>query len=172
MREPADPERIRLLAAELGRAAPVGTRLYLVGGATAVFEGWRQSANDVDLLIEPETDQIMRAIARLENEPKLNIETASPLDFLPPLPGWRERSRSRFRAGNIEVFDLDLYSQVLVKLERGFALDLEDIRSMLGAGLVARSRLLELLVQIEPVLFRFPAVDPAGFRRRVGHMVG
>lgn len=49
----------------------------------------------------------------------VNVELASPLDFLPPLPGWRDRSRFRFRAGNLEVFDFDPYSQALAKLERG-----------------------------------------------------
>ena len=35
----------------------------------------------------------------------MNVELASPLDFLPALEGWRERSRFRFREGNLDVFD-------------------------------------------------------------------
>lgn len=60
MRKPADPDSIRRLADELGRVAPRGTRLYLTGGATAVFEGWRPTTVDVELLIEPESDNVMR----------------------------------------------------------------------------------------------------------------
>lgn len=167
MRGPADAEMIRALARELGRVAPERTRLYLTGGATAVFEGWRDSTVDVDLLIEPESDQVMRRIAAVKDELEINVETASPLDFLPPLPEWRERSRSRFRDGNVEVYDFDLYSQALSKLERGFDLDLDDVRSMLEGGLVDPGRLRELHAAIQPELHRFPAVDPPALRRRM-----
>jgi len=97
----------------------------------------------------------------------LNIELAFPLDFLPPLEGWRERSSFRLREGNLEVFDFDPYSQALSKLERGFDLDLQDVASMVETGLVDPRRLLELFEGIEGELFRFPAVDPGGLRRAV-----
>ncbi len=95
MREAADAERIRRLAIALGRAAAPGTRVYLPGGVTAVLEGWRASTVDVDLRIEPESDELLRTIARLKDELDINVELASPVDFPPKLPGWRERSRFR-----------------------------------------------------------------------------
>lgn len=95
------------------------------------------------------------------------METASPLDFLPELPQWRERSRSRFRSGGIEVFDFDIYSQALSKIERGFDLDLADVRAMLGGGLIDPQRLRELHASIEPELYRFPAVDAATLARKL-----
>lgn len=104
--------------------------MYLTGGATAVLEGWRQSTVDVNVRFEPDSDAALSRIAEIKERLSLNVELASPLDFLPPLPGWEERSRFRFREGNLEVFDFDPYSQALSKLERGFALDLEDVRSM------------------------------------------
>jgi hypothetical protein len=73
-------------------------------------------------------------VAGLKEELAVNDELASPLDFLPELPGWRDRSRFRFREGNLEVFDFDLYSQALSKLERGFELDLADVQSMVQSG--------------------------------------
>ncbi len=167
MREPADAERIRRLARELGRSVPAGTRMYLTGGATAVLEGWRSSTVDVDVRFEPDTDAALTRIKDLKEELALNVELASPLDFLPPLPGWRERSRFRFREGNLEVFDFDPYSQALSKLERGFDLDLADVRSMVGSGQVEPRRLLELFEDIEAELFRFPAVDPPTLRAAV-----
>ncbi len=167
MRETADAERIRRLAAELGRVAPPGTRLYLTGGATAVLEGWRPSTVDVDVRIEPESDQVLRAIAELKERLDINVELASPADFLPELPGWRERSRFRFREGGLEVYDFDLYSQALSKIERGFDLDLDDARAMIESGLVEPDRLRELFARIEGELYRFPAVDPAGLRGKL-----
>jgi hypothetical protein len=47
MREPADADQVRRLAAELGRVVSPGTRMYLTDGATAVLEGWRDSTVDI-----------------------------------------------------------------------------------------------------------------------------
>lgn len=167
VRESADAERIERLARELGRAVQPGTKMYLTGGATAVLEGWRPSTVDVDVRFEPDSDAVLRAIAGLKERLQVNIELASPLDFLPPLRGWWERSRFRFRFGNLEVFDFDPYSQALSKLERGFELDLRDVAEMVRAGQVDPDRLLELYEEIESDLFKFPAVAPAQLRRAV-----
>ncbi len=167
MRDAADAERIALLARELGRAVAPGTRMYLTGGATAVLEGWRDSTVDIDVRFEPDSDDALTRIRGLKEELSLNVELASPLDFLPPLPEWEERSRFRFREGNLEVFDFDPYSQALSKLQRGFELDLADVRSMVGSGQVEPERLLELFEAVESELFRFPAIDPATLRTSV-----
>jgi hypothetical protein len=167
MREPADAERVRRLAAELGRVVLPGTRMYLTGGATAVLEGWRPSTVDIDVRFEPDSDAALRRISELKEELDVNVELASPLDFLPALPGWQDRSRFRFREGTLEVFDFDPYSQALSKLERGFELDLKDVRAMVETRLVEPGRLLELFATIEPELYRFPTVDSNGLRAAV-----
>jgi hypothetical protein len=167
VRESADAERIERLARELGRAVPPGTKMYLTGGATAVLEGWRESTVDVDVRFEPDSDAALRQIAELKERLRVNVELASPLDFLPALEGWQERSPFRFRAGNLEVFDFDPYSQALSKLERGFDLDLQDVAAMVRTEKVEPKRLLELFEEIESELFRFPAVDPAQLRKAV-----
>ncbi|MDQ3728791.1 MAG: hypothetical protein M3355_04305 [Actinomycetota bacterium] len=152
--------------------APDPTAVYLTGGATAVLEGWRASTVDVDMLIEPESDVVMRRLSELKEELQVNVELASPLDFLPALPEWRERSRSRFREGAIEVYDFDFYSQALSKVARGFELDLADVRAMLERGLVDPGRLRELYAAIEGELFRFPSVDPASLRKKLDRALG
>jgi hypothetical protein len=167
VREAADTGRIRALARELGRVVPHGTRMYLTGGATAVLEGWRESTVDIDVRFEPDSDAALSRIRDLKEELAVNVELASPLDFLPALNDWRDRSRFRFREGNLEVFDFDPYSQALSKLERGFDLDLDDVTNMVRSGQVEPGKLLELFEGIEPELFRFPAVDPAVLRAAV-----
>lgn len=129
MRDAADAERIASLARELGRAVAPGTRMYLTGGATAVLEGWRESTADIDVRFEPDSDAALSRIAELKEELSVNVELASPLDFLPALNGWQERSRFRLREGNLEVFDFDPYSQALSKLERGFEVDPAGLRA-------------------------------------------
>jgi len=167
MRPPVDPESIRAFARELARAARQDTKLYLTGGATAVLCGWREATLDIDLKFEPEADELLQAVARLKDELGVNVELASPPDFIPELPGWRERSPFVLREGRIDVHHFDLYSQALSKIERGFVQDLEDVNSMLREGLVEPARLRELFAYVEPSLFRYPALDPRSFRAKV-----
>lgn len=172
MREPLGAARVRDLARELGAVAPPGTILYLTGGATAVIEGWRETTIDVDVRIEPEDERVMRRLVELKEELQINVELASPPDFIPELPDWRERSPSVLSSGNLAVRHFDPYSQALAKIERGFDLDLEDVRMLLDRGLVEPSRLRELYEEIEPELFRYPAIDRASFRAKLDRALG
>jgi hypothetical protein len=167
MRPPVDERRIRDLAHRLGRVASARVRIYLTGGATAVLEGWRRATIDVDLRFEPESDELLRAIPALKETLGVNIELASPPDFIPELPGWRERSPLLFRDGNVDVHHFDPYSQALSKIERGFAQDREDVSELIKRRLVEPNRLRELFDAIEPELFRYPAIDPPSFRLKV-----
>jgi hypothetical protein len=137
-----------------------------------VLEGWRSSTVDVDLRLEPDVDELLRELPALKDRLGVNIELASPPDFIPELPGWRERSPLVFQEGNVEVHHFDFYSQALAKIERGFSHDLDDVRSMIDGGLVAPARLRELYEAIEPELYRYPAIDPSGFRRKVEAAAG
>jgi hypothetical protein len=167
MRARADAERINAFLRELGRAARSPARLYLTGGATAVLEGWRGTTVDIDVHLEPDTDELLRRIPELKERLGVNVELASPAQFIPELPEWRERSRFIERAGVLDVFHFDPYSQVLSKLERAFDQDLEDVRAMIARGLVDPDHARSLFDRIEPELYRFPAIDPGSFRARV-----
>jgi hypothetical protein len=172
MRPPVDERRIRALARELGRTARSPVRIYLTGGSTAVLEGWRDATIDVDLRLEPEADELLRQLPALKERLGVNIELASPPDFIPELPGWRERSPLVFREGSVAVHHFDLYSQALSKIERGFEQDLADVRRMLAAGLVEPSRVRAFYDAIEPDLYRYPAIDPPAFRRKLDAALG
>ena len=74
MRPPVDIERIRALARALTEAAQEDVTLYLTGGATAVVEGWRPTTIDVDLRLEPETDDLTRRLVRAKSELDINVE--------------------------------------------------------------------------------------------------
>ncbi|HTZ65132.1 MAG TPA: DUF6036 family nucleotidyltransferase [Solirubrobacteraceae bacterium] len=167
MRPPVDRERLHALGHKLGQTADTKTIVYLTGGATAVLEGWRASTVDVDLRFDPDSDTLLRALTPLKEELQINIELASPPDFIPELPGWRERSPVVFETGNVQVRHFDPYSQALSKIERGFNQDREDVANMLGGALIRSDRLLELYEQIEPELYRYPAIDPGAFRAKV-----
>ncbi len=172
MRPAVDESRLRELARRLGRVARTPTRIYLTGGASAVLEGWRGSTADVDLRFEPDFDELLRELPALKEDLGVSIELASPPDFIPELPGWRERSPLVFREGNVAVHHFDFYSQALSKIERGFGQDLDDVKRMIESGLVRPAQLRELYGTIEPELYRYPAIDPPAFRRKVEAALG
>ena len=151
----------------LGREAEEPARVYFTGGATAVLEGWRASTVDVDLRVVPESDALYRAFPRLKEELEMNIELVAPSDFIPELPGWRDRSPFITQEGSLAFHHYDAYSQALAKIERGHERDEADVRAMIDRGLVDRGRLRELFAAIEPALGRFPAIDPPSFRAAV-----
>jgi hypothetical protein len=158
----------------LGLAARREHTVYLLGGATAVLEGWRESTIDIDVAFPDRAgpDDLLRALPRIKDDLELNVELASPADFVPVPRGWEERSPSIAREGSVSFLHYDLYAQALSKLERAHDRDLEDVREMILRGLVERERLAAFFAEIEPELYRYPAVDPASFRRRLETAVG
>ncbi len=137
-----------------------------------MLEGWRCSTADVDLRFEPDFNELLRELPALKEDLGVNIELASPPDFIPELPGWRERSPLVFQNGNVAVHHFDFYSQALSKIERGFGQDLDDVEKMIESGLVRPAQLRELYGTIEPELYRYPAIDPPAFRRKVKAALG
>ena len=77
------------------------------------------------------------------------------------------RSEARSPSAWLTFRHFDPYSQALAKLERNHARDRSDVRSLVSAGLVDPARLWGYFREIEPALYRFPAIDPAAFRARV-----
>jgi hypothetical protein len=167
VRELADTDRIRRFMRALGREATTDGEAYFTGGATAVLCGWRATTIDVDVTFVPEDDAVLRALPRLKNELSINVELVSPADFIPVPPGWQDRSPFVAREGRLTFRHFDPYAQALAKLERAHTQDLEDVRALIGSELVDPKSLLRRLAEIEPNLYRYPAVDPTSFRRRV-----
>jgi hypothetical protein len=166
MREKVTAARVQLFMKTLGASVRSNARVYLVGGATAVLLGWRESTIDIDLKIIPDSD-VLKSLPSLKEKLNLNVELAAPDDFIPALPNWETRSSFVQREGSLEFFHYDLYGQALAKLERGHGQDLNDVREMITRKLVEPERLMSLFDAIESDLYRYPAVDPASFRKSV-----
>lgn len=167
MRAAADVAKVHAFLAALGQAVRGPGRIYLTGGATALLHGWRASTVDVDLKADPEPAGLFEAIAQLKQSLDVNVELAAPDQFIPALPGWRERSAFIAAHGMVEFFHYDLYSQTLAKLQRGHERDFTDARAMVVRGLVEPVKLREFFAAIEPVLIRYPGIDPVEFRTAV-----
>lgn len=163
----AKADDIRRLMLALGQHSRGPGKVFFTGGATAVLKGWREATVDVDIKLDPEPAGVFQAIARLKDELQLNVELASPDQFIPDPPGSAERAEFIGRAGQVEFYHYDYYAQALAKIERGHERDELDVRGMARDGYIEPVQLLNLFEAIEPRLIRFPALDPAAFRAKV-----
>ncbi|MEX1245533.1 MAG: DUF6036 family nucleotidyltransferase [Thermoanaerobaculia bacterium] len=171
MRRLVDAARLEDFLTALARESRADVRIYLTGGASAVLQGWRPSTVDIDLKIVPDSDAILRAIPRLKESLEINVELAAPDEFIPELPGWQERSPLIRREGRISFHHYDFSAQALAKLERGHDRDLRDAGEMARRGLIDPAALVQYFDQISPNMYRYPAIDPASFRRAVEDFV-
>lgn len=171
MREKVTAARLQEFMKALGIAVTGPARIFLVGGASAVLCGWRESTIDIDLKAIPDSDEILRSLPTLKESLHVNIELASPDDFIPELPSWQERSRFIRQEGKLTFLHYDFYAQALAKIERGHRVDLLDVREMIQNGSVEPGRLLEFFSQIEAKIYKYPAIDSEKFRAAVETVV-
>ena len=61
----------------------------------------------------------------------------------------------------------DFVAQALAKIERGHGRDLADVAAMRERHLITASDVRRMFEQMEPELYRFPAIDPPSFRGAV-----
>jgi hypothetical protein len=151
----------------LGKRATGPGVVYLTGGATALLLQIRSQTVDIDIKLDPEPAGAFQAIAALKDSLDVNVELASPDQFIPPLPGWQERSQYIARFGQVEFRHFDFYSQALAKIERGHDLDVADATALVARGLVQPGELRRLAIAIQEELIRYPAIDPDDFHRRL-----
>lgn len=171
MRQKVTAARLEEFMKALGSGVTDAARVFLVGGASSVLLGWRDSTIDIDLKVIPDSDEILRSLPALKERLQVNIELASPDDFIPELPSWQERSRFIRQEGKLTFLHYDFYSQTLAKIERGHNVDLLDVREMIQNGFVEPNRLLEFFSQIEAKIYKYPALDPQKFRAAVERVV-
>jgi len=167
MRRKVTVETLNQFMQKLATAARSPGKVYFTGGSTALLLGFREQTIDIDLKLDPEPEGVFEAIAVLKNELDVNVELASPDDFIPRTPDWRERSRHIASIGPLQFFHYDFALQALAKLERGHTQDLQDVNSFISGGFVTADELKSRFDQIELALIRYPALDPSKFKKKV-----
>lgn len=150
-------DALRELMHELARTAPAreSFRVYIVGGGTAVLEGWRASTIDADLWAERE--EVFRDVQAIKDRLRLNVEFARPEQFVPPLAGTDGRHVFVDSVANVDFFHYDPYAQLLSKIVRGFRKDLLDAERFVESGMVDPGRFRELVREIPDSAYaRYP----------------
>jgi hypothetical protein len=151
VRPPVDRARLRAFLEALGRATRRAARLYLVGGAVVIDLGLRPATLDIDFVAEADDpqalDDLEHAIRRLRDELDINVEPASPADFLPIPRSLLQRSRYIGRFGALSVYYYDIYydipSLVIAKAARALERDLDDVERLVRSGEVEWSEVEE-----------------------------
>lgn len=168
MRELVDLARLRNFLEALGRSFHHPARLLLTGGEGLVWRGLRGTTRDVDIAYvvdERWHGEWIRTIRDLIESTRTSVEEASPADFIPLPPGSADRAQFVERFGSVDVFLYDAYSVALSKLSRGQTQDLDDVRTLLSAGVLDPAELRRLFDAILPAYeTRAVRADPVRFR--------
>lgn len=169
MREELTRDRLISLMKELARTAPRGGtyRVYLLGGGTAVYLGWRRSSIDVDIFSDQQ--DVFRDIQAIKERLNVNIEFARPEDFVPPLKGTPDRHVFVETIGRISFYHYDPYAQLLSKVVRGFQRDLDDAGEFMRSGMADPERFRKLVAAIPDSAYtRYPSLSRRGVEDAVG----
>ncbi|MGH2496618.1 MAG: DUF6036 family nucleotidyltransferase [Ktedonobacteraceae bacterium] len=170
MRQGVDKAAIESFLQQLGKTFRKPARLYIVGGAALVHMGVRSGfTQDIDVQVSGASEgDLIVAIQRMIECMQVNVEFASPVDFIPLPKQWESHARFVGRYGTIDVFYFDFYSIALSKMERGNSRDIADVQLLVQQGIIALDELdnasQEVLAQLGKG--RYPRITPKRFTER------
>ncbi len=170
MRPNVDKQHIEQFLKNLGRSYRKPGRVYLVGGAALVHAGVRPGATqDIDLEIRADDeDELSEAIRQLKDSMKINVEFASPADYIPLPPQWEMHTRYIGRYGSLDAFYFDFYSIALSKIQRASTRDINDVRLLLQQSYIDLQGLDDTYQAVLPQVGKRPynRLDPKQFASR------
>lgn len=136
MRQQVGKQEIEQFLVQVGRTRRSG-RLYLTGGAVLVYRGIRSGQTlDINIQITLDPTDLTTEVAQLKHKLNINIEFASPGDFMPLPTQWEARSEFLRRYGQVDAFYFDWYSIALSKTQRANRQDILDVRLLIRQGYV------------------------------------
>lgn len=176
MRPPLNKKRLEEFMEAVGKGFQGKyARIYFAGGASLVYEGLKDITIDIDINLKETPPQEQGALLRLLNELKykleINIEEASPEEFIPLPSGAMDRGIFIQRRGKVDFFHFDLYSIGLSKIGRGSEKDYEDILNLLEHKKIFWKKLEEYSQEILPKLAEYSLkADPRRFVSNFDHL--
>jgi hypothetical protein len=170
MRPSVDKTAIESFLQQLGRTFRKPGRLYLVEGAALVHAGIRPGfTQDIDIRVSGANEgELIVAIQRLIQQLQINVEFASPADFIPLPSQWEMHVQYAGRYGGVDVFYFDFYSIALSKIERGNSRDIDDVKLLVQQGIITLNELDEAYQEVLAQLGqgRYPRITPQRFSER------
>ena len=97
-RDSVNCHRIEEFLSQLGKRFRGAGRVYLVGGTTMVYEGFRTQTLDLDIdltfdLHPTDRTEFIQVVRELKDELHVNVEEVSPSHFI-PLPAMKRVANS------------------------------------------------------------------------------
>ena len=167
MRRNVTPDKVHAFMETLASKARSQGSVYFTGGATALLFGIREQTIDLDIKFEPEPQGVFEALSEIKTSLDINVELASPSDFIPVASDWKEKSIFIAKFGLLAFYHFDLRYQALAKIERGHAQDVRDAMAFLKFGKIDKAEIWSCFSRLKPELIRFPAIDEASFAQKV-----
>lgn len=128
MRQSVGRQDIEHFLVEVGRTRLPG-QIYIVGGAALIHKGIRPGQTlGIDIQITSDPANLTAQIVQLKQKLNINIEFASPGDFMPLPAQWEVRSEFIRRYGQVDAFYFDWYSIALSKAQRANPQDVVDLQ--------------------------------------------
>lgn len=161
-------EQLQQFFTTLGERCEQAAEIYIFGGSALLLIGGQRNTLDVDFTLGSHAKTAVRKlIATIANEFGLDVEESTPADFLPLPTGSERRHRFIGQYGQIKVFIFDPYSMALMKIDRAFESDIEDVRFLLHNNLIDFAQLAQFLDEVafrsdEPLRLRanFALLNP------------
>lgn len=167
MRKKINKEILQQFMSKFAQMVTSYGSVYFCGGTTALLLEIRDQTIDIDLKLDPEPQRSFEAIAEIKNSLDVNIELASPDNFIPATQDWKHNSKLITTIGKVSFYHYDLVLQALAKIERGHSQDLLDVKAMLSANFFSIEELKTRFDKIKPKLIRYPAVDADLFEKKL-----
>ena len=129
--------QLRNFLDELGERCTFPANIYIFGGSAILLIGGSRQTGDVDFTIHTSDNTVFRKIIQsLANEKGFDIEESVPSEFM-PLPSESEsRHQLIGRYGQLSAYIFDPYSIALMKIDRAFETDWDDVYFLIRNGYV------------------------------------
>lgn len=113
-------------------------------------------------------DEMITAIRRIVEQMQINVEFASPGDFIPIPTQWVAQAKYIGRYGSIEAFYFDFYSLALSKIARGSDRDLINVKLLVQQKVITLEGLDATYKEVLPRMGKRPYINlnPQRFAER------
>lgn len=110
--------------------------------------GGRRNTGDIDFTLDRADRELREAIQVVAAELRLDVEESIPAEFMPLPSGSEQRHQLVGTFENLQVFVFDLYSIAIMKIDRAFETDIEDVRFLLKQGFINLDTLATYIVDV------------------------
>jgi Nucleotidyltransferase of unknown function (DUF6036) len=136
------PEQLKHFLAELGQRCVEPANFYLFGGSAMILLGAGRYTGDIDYTIQAtHAEALRKLINAVAEEFDLDVEESIPADFMPLPENSEDRHRLIGQFGPLTTYILDPYSMAVMKIDRSFKTDLQDVQFLVQANIISLSQL-------------------------------